>query len=451
ICKKLRGCFYLVRTLSIYLYFCFINLLLIYMKTILPFAFLIFFNLNAFSQSNFQKGYYINFNGDSTTAFIKNEDWKRNPKTIEVKNSLESTSSEKLTTKQVQAFGFINGDLYHTFAVDVDMSPTSLNQIRTDAAPSIIRDTVMLRTLVKGEVNLYVLTDKESKTHFYIGKGAEEPKELLNQKVKRSTETGVAFHTLEIYKGLLSVYLGGCGDLQAKIQKTPFQQNAIKDLVSTYNACIAPATENFSAKKEKVFLKVGVVAGYSFYTYKFSDATSFEGVSGADFTGNSATAGVALNLVLPRNHGRWTIANEIMWKPYTASSSYEKKESANKYESATTEFKLTYLGINNMIRYSMGTGVMRPFLSVGVANNLLISDNSTQHKETYFYGQSKTHDGAPLESMRKHEQALLIGLGISTDKYAAEARYERGNGFSSYSYLKSNKTAFSLQLAYFLR
>ncbi|MCX2741629.1 hypothetical protein [Pontibacter anaerobius] len=417
------------------------------MKTTLPLIILLFLCVSAFGQAKFEKGYYITVEGDSIQGYIKNEDWNRNPENIEFKSSSENNSSQMLPLKQVQRFGFEDGDKYETFAVDVDVSPTNLNELVTNASPTIVRDTVMLRVLVKGTLNLFGYTDKSSKTHFYVSKGGEEPRELLYQRVKRNNNDKVGYLTLDLYKGLLSYYLSDCESVQSRVQKVEFKQSQLAALVAAYNACVNPGAVATEPEKEIGKLKLGVIGGFTALNYSFkSGSSSFNNLVNSDFNGQGVTAGLAVNYTLPRAHGKWAIANELMLKPYVAKGHYESST-----ETSDTEFKLLYLGLNSMVRYAFTTGAFRPFVSVGLANNLMLSDNSRQQRETSRYGTVRQYDEKPLDEVRKYEQAILLGAGVFTDKYAAEARLEKGNGFSFYTALESSKTTLTLQLTYFLR
>lgn len=393
----------------------------------------------------------MTFAGDSVQGFIKNEDWIRNPGFIEVKSSLESAMSVRLAKDKVQRFGFEGGDLFETYVVDVDTSPLEIEKLQIGAAPTSIRDTVMLRALVRGPLNLYVYTDPNSKSHFYAGRRGEEPKELGYRKVKVHQEGRIGVVTHELYKGQLQVYLAGCEELRSRINRTGFKQSQLRELVLAYNACVAPDAAGFEAEKEKGRFTIGLTAGFTAAAYKFDADRSFPELVNGDFSGQTPTMGLVVNYVLPRAHGRWIVVNELMLKPYTAKSRYESADHTYSAYVYDTEFKLVYAGLHNMARYALTAGRVRPFLNVGVANSLLVSDKSRQNTERTRLGTVQQTEGKPLKDMRKHEQSLLFGAGVSAGKLTGEARLEKGNGFSAYTGLKSIKTAYTLQLTYFIR
>jgi hypothetical protein len=421
------------------------------MKIILPFSLLLLFCLNAFGQSKFQRGYYVTFAGDSVQCYIKNDDWIRNPGFIEVKSSMESAASEKLSKNKVQRFGFEGGDLYETYVVEVDTSPLEIDKLQIGATPTSIRDTVMLRALVKGPLNLYVYTDQTAKVHFYAGRRGEEPVELGYRKAKVVQKGQLGVITHELYKDQLKVYMEGCEQVKNRINKTEFKQTYLRELVLTYNACVAPEEAGFKAEKEKGRFMVGVSGGFTAMGYNFEDDLSFKELVHSDFNGQSATLGLVANYVLPRAHGRLIFVNELMLKPYTTKGRYESTGHTYAAYTYNTEFKLVYAGLHNLVRYALSAGNVRPFLNLGMGNSLLVSDKSRQSTEIARFGNVEQKEGPPIDDMRKYEQSILVGAGVSAGKLTAEARLEKGNGFSKYTGLRSIKTAYTLQLTYFIR
>ena len=82
---------------------------------------LLFLTLNIFSQSNFEKGYFINNSGNKTTCLIKNENWKNNPNSFEYKLS-ESDESKKNSINNVSEFSIPGKFKYEKHLSKIDKS-----------------------------------------------------------------------------------------------------------------------------------------------------------------------------------------------------------------------------------------------------------------------------------------------------------------------------------------
>lgn len=119
------------------------------MKTFFT-LFLLFTFTSAFSQKNFVPGYYLTHKGEKIEGYINDLNWNKNPTSIEFKNDVGSLTTQTLRIQDIKEFSVSSGDVFYSFVVDVDKSPRKLQFIELNAQPVITRDTVLLRTLVKG-------------------------------------------------------------------------------------------------------------------------------------------------------------------------------------------------------------------------------------------------------------------------------------------------------------
>ena len=68
---------------------------------------------------------------------------------------------------------------------------------------------------------------------------------------------------------------------------------------------------------------------------------------------------------------------------------------------------------------------------------MVIGENNNQIIEEKFYGDPTFSSAPVIKETRYKEQGLLGGLGTKYKGFSFEARYELGNGISTYSGLKS--------------
>jgi len=403
----------------------------------------------AFAQKNFVKGYYVTSRGDTVHTYIDDKNWSKSPRKIRIKSNPEAPEVTTLTIDQVEGFGLSTGDRFVREEVTVDKSPVDLNKMTVGAAPVIVADTVFLRILAKGRANLLYLKDEMGKEHFYIRKGAAQPQELILSRSLVEVNGKTVLRKTEVYKGLLAVYLADCPESKQKAEQTAFGMTSLKRLVSGYNNCFADSAVGYTAVTEKIITKIGVVGGLTINQLKFSGyETGREILMESDFRNTNYTIGLAMQTVLPRLHKRWSLYNELAWKPYQVEGEYVPFASGDNFTRQKVRFELGYIGLNTMVRYELSTRKVRPFINAGVANNIsLINNNSLQYHERYYTLERKGERKA-LMTVRKYEQAFLIGAGVSMDRFAAEVRYERGNGMSAYTSLKSSKRVVSFLLGY---
>lgn len=399
------------------------------MKTTLSILFCLC-SLAAAAQSSPTIGYYINASGDTVAATIQDENWIRNPEQIRVE---EQSGSRTIYLHEMQGFGLASGDVFRKFIVDVDVdvSPTDLNQMEPNEPQRMKRDTVLLRVLVVGAANLYTLNDRNGKLHYYIGKPGEEPRELVYRKALLNINNRTVTKTFESYKGILFLYLQDCGFTEQELHKVPFREQNLMQTIKKYNACKEPAAqEEYVATQSKTTFRFGAVAGIGAASFTFSGDESFSELTQSDFSSTGPVAGLVFDVVLPRGFGRWGLSNEVLYKPYRFEADYRESQ-GNDYSMYRTEFDLSYISLNTQVVYTIiGNAKLRPFLSAGIALNHLLSENSRQQSTVMRYGIERDYDKPALEEFRRLEQSLLLGAGINYKQFVLQARYERGNGFS---------------------
>ena len=182
---------------------------------------------------------------------------------------------------------------------------------------------------------------------------------------------------------------------------------------------------------------------------KFSDGgKAFTALAGAHFNQSSdITAGIFYNIILPRSQGRWSISNELMYSAYNTKGNYATStNSINESTLTTINFDLTYLKINNMLRFKFPVSTKQLFLfaEAGISNGLALTLKDTRKVETNFYSAVTTQNFMAMDSPRTYEQGFILGIGARLKRYSFEIRFENGNGMASATLLKStvNRTSF---------
>ena len=416
------------------------------MKTIFTLLFT-FLTITTFAQRKFVPGYYITKQGDKVEAQINDQNWDRNPTFIEVANGADVV---RMGVAELLGFGLSTGDVYDAYSVEVDKSPTKINLIEVNSQSVIVRETVFLKAMVKGAASLYYLKDNNSKEHYYIQKGEEEPAELIYRTVKFQAADKIGYNKLPIYRGLLTAKFTDCPKATEGISKLAFTQKALVEQVESYNLCVSGSAGTYKAVKESIKWNIAATGGLTHSNLKFTSSDSHS-VTPGNYNSTSYTFGVTALANLPRGRGRWAIQGDLLLKPFKAEDTYRYSSVGSMFNTmqVTTTFDMTYVGLNTTVRYRLMDGKIRPYLNAGIANNLVVQESNKQISKSE--GSGTTQERKPLSEIRKHEQALVFGLGVEMNKLAAELKMENGNGFSPYINLMSNRKTFAFMLSYNLR
>ncbi|MCZ8021556.1 MAG: hypothetical protein O9302_07255 [Cyclobacteriaceae bacterium] len=130
------------------------------MRRLLHLSLLLFFSSIAIAQTKFEEGYFILNSGDRVECFIKKEVWKNNP--TEIRYKLDLNSKESIASgNDIKEFGFTKGAVYVKATVQIDRSPSALNNLTIDRTPKFSEETLFLKLLVNGYAKLYQYDDKD--------------------------------------------------------------------------------------------------------------------------------------------------------------------------------------------------------------------------------------------------------------------------------------------------
>ncbi|PKV75073.1 outer membrane beta-barrel protein [Pontibacter ramchanderi] len=421
------------------------------MKTILT-LFLLGLCTAAFAQKNFVPGYYITHEGEKVEVYLNDLNWNKNPTSIEVRKDANSSASQMLRVKDIKGFAVSSGDVFYSFVVDVDKSPKRLQYIELGAQPIITRDTVFLRALVKGNTSLYYLKDEHALEHFYIQKGEEVPVELINRIVKQMKGGKTGYATLPIYKGMLQAKLVDCPEVSEKADRIALKQSALKSIVESYNQCMDGTQSEYTAAEEKIKLNIFALGGILQHTLDI-EGTSDDALNETDFKGLNYSIGTSFIATFPRGRGKFALLAEAMYKSYEVEGTYIKRynNAGDIYTDTKTNFDMAYVGLNTMLRYRLIDTAIKPYISLGMGNNFMVSHESNQVILNYTSSSESRRERKPMADVRKHEQSLLLGFGVEVKRLSAELRLENGNGFSPYSGVASKNHTLGLQVGYLLK
>jgi len=310
-------------------------------------------------------------------------------------------------------------------------------------------DTVFLRVVNKGAASLLYLKDENGKEHFYIQKQQETPIELKFNKYVKEEDGKKVIATSEIYKGQLFTYFADCPNLKKSISGLEYKFDNLQSVFELYNQCQGEGKQDYKAKSQKIIYQFGLIVGVSKASLKF-EGSNHSALTNSTFKSPINMAlGITLNLVFPRSHQRWMIYNELLCKPYTAKADYTEKRSDENYQTSQTTFKMNYIGLGNMIRYNLTIGKIRPFINAGLANNISLNEVNKQETYSRLYTSERRTIGEGIDDLRKYEQALLFGAGVSNQRTSAEVRLELGNGISNFVNLSSQKKMVNFIIGYY--
>jgi hypothetical protein len=397
----------------------------------------------SFSQENYLPGYVINLKGDTIHGFIDYRNWKTNPAKFSFREKMDTSP---VFYKPVDIIEFsVKDEIYVSGIVDLEMSPLRTNELTEDPLLQIKVDTAFLQTLFKGKKPLYYYYNY-GRDNFYIKHDNKFELLLYKKFLKRKGEESQLLEN-KTYINQLEVYLRDCPSVSPKVNNTTYNENNFIKLFQYYYEC-SQTEIIFQRKADKAYVGYGILAGASVSSIDFSGAV-LDYLVNAEFNqSTNASAGLFLELFLPRHQGRWSVNNELFISDFNFKSQYDLIVNSDKYTKTASEIGYTYLKINSMARYKYPIGNLFVYLNAGLSYGSVIRETNYKKVETKFYTNEDVVEGHAMDDIRKYELGELVGTGIKYKKLSFEIRYEQGNGMAIYDGFHSKTKRYFVLLGY---
>jgi hypothetical protein len=181
----------------------------------------------------------------------------------------------------------------------------------------------------------------------------------------------------------------------------------------------------------------GILGGVSLTSLSFSGDRSFDYLIDANFGYSwNFTAGVSLELRLPRSRDRFSIYNELVYVSYKLSGEALDYISDENYRFTNSTIGYSHIKGSSMFRYRLPDKKFNPFFNAGLFFGLVVNETNQSIIERMFYTQFRITEEKALES-RPYDYGYVLGVGTDYNRLSFELRYEYGYGMSNHASLSS--------------
>ncbi|KQS30898.1 hypothetical protein [Dyadobacter sp. Leaf189] len=417
---------------------------MIYKITLFVFLFVSFHYSKA--QKSFEPGYLLVSAGDTLKGYIDYKNWSKNPETISFRNTADG-AAKTYGLSDLEGF-YVHGESYIKAEVDVNTSPSSIDELSYSPLPKLEKTTAFLLTLNSGPKGLYYLKGKDDKVQLYV---SDKPGayELLVEHRYLANNASRQVVTVNQYREQLKKFFSDCEAVMAGNKKVFYSSKMIGQVFDRYYAQCASTKPAVSYKSPASVTQFGIIAGLTGSKLSFEGVYDPRLVHGNFPVSRNATGGLFFNLLVPRLKQRISVYNELAFVSYKTSSVDETRYSGDSYNRWTSTMGYNYIKLINMVRYYIPAGGLKLFLNAGISNAAAISETNEEIIESKFSGpQPLVSKNIVLGATRKHELGFVAGLGATYKKFGAEFRYESTNGMSALQDLKSKISRTYLLVSY---
>lgn len=374
---------------------------------------------SSYSQENFVTGSVITNDRDTLYGLIDYQYWELNPYKVSFKPDAKSASISYAPNDIIEYR--VNNEIFVR------------GQVASNETEEV--ETVFLQTIFNSKKSLYYYKSNSGVVNFYTKQGGRF--ELLIKKDKKYIEQ-------------LSVYLSDCPKVSKMIIGTAYTKFSLKKLFDNYFF----NSHTYVLFRQKYVSKVeyGVLAGASLTKIDFSKA-QFNFLHLLDTTEFSASynfsGGLFLNVLLPWSKWRWSIYNELLYSSYKVNGSIKFITAIDDYVIYRTEFALSYIKLNNLLRIKYSIGQTSIFINGGISNGYAFKQSNIEKRESQNPGEPVYNsDFRPIHRVRSYEVGWIAGVGVKHKNVSLEIRYEKGNGMEDYSAIETNINRYFLLLGY---
>ncbi len=364
----------------------------------------------ASGQVSFTEGYYI-INSDTLSGFVEERESYLNDKLKFRKKMDGETTSYLKTSVSVIYLSSLN-QLYIKRTVDIDKKPFKVGELEENFSKKIVTETVFLKYLVQGKIDLLRYADEDSRVHYFY-KNKQEIKELNQVRFKDKNGRMIEFPE---YKQQIKNLFSDC--VNQNLEPTSFSQKELEKIFIKYNEC---GGQNVSQKKKSTSkTSLSIVTGFS------NNRLSYEG---SDYVGLIAQIpnytpttnyliGIALNFS-KRKASPLGLSLELLIK--NAGQYVASPQDPIILRTYDVNMNFTYSNLNTNFQYSfLRNSKIVPYLKGGIGVSYLLNSTSRIRYPDLL---SRTITVEPLTNFSNLNYNLLGAVGISVNRFHAEARF----------------------------
>lgn len=362
-----------------------------------------------YSQITFEKGFYINNDGQKTICLIKNIDWINNPTEFQIKLT-ENNEVKTITIDNVKEVTIYDISKHIRANVKIDKSFDNLNKLSHDKNPIFSDELLFLKVLVEGKASLYYYESENLKRYFY-----KNNNDKIDQLVFKSylTTDNSAKKDNNKFRQQLWTDLK-CENISINdIEKVNYKKSDLVNLFIKYNKCNNSEIINFENKKQKDLFNLNIRPRIINSSITLQHTNSIYGDTNFDNKLNFGF-GVEAEIILPFNKNKWAIIVEPTYQNFKSKKIIETNNVSGGKLILNSDYKTIDIPIG-LRHYFFINENSKIFINFSVIFDIDLNSSFDFYRL----------DGSNFKTFNT-QSTKNIGLGLGykfKDKYSIELRY----------------------------
>lgn len=346
---------------------------------------------NSYAQINFEKGYYIDNANNRTDCLIRNVAWKNSPSDFKYKFSEDEEAKTK-TLNEVKEFSVSESYKFKRFTVTIERSSTESGKLTSNPEPQFAEETLFLKVIVEGTLNLYQYEDGNMIKYFYSDGSHENAEQLLYMEVNNNG----MIRENNRYKQQLYNLMKDKISKESRYERLSYTKNSILKLFMEYNG--NESAKNFAERQNQGKINLKITPGVSFASLSVANPGNYN----IEFDSKAALRiGAEVEYILPFNNNKWSIFTEPSYNNYENEGNNGNVAFSTKYQ--TLEIAV---GPRHYLYLNQNT---RLFLDVVYSFDIVVGESELLYSATIREVSSTSHFAA--------------GAGVASGRFSGELRY----------------------------
>lgn len=390
-------------------------------------------SFNCYAQTSFEKGYFIDNEGQKTNVLIKNLDWKDNPTEFQYKLS-ENDFPKTATINSVKEWGIADKLKYRRYTVNIDRSSEDIKRLSSLRNPVFNEEQLFLKALVEGKANLYAFEDGNLRRYFFKTHNSDIEQLVYKKYLTPNNTIGKN----KEYKHQLWNTLK-CKDFPITlIQDVDYRKNDLVKYFINYNECQNSEFTIYEKKQNNDIFHLTIRPGFRSSNLKIHNSINTNSWNANFGRELGLSFGVEAEVIMPFNNNKWAFLIEPTFQ-------YFKSEKEISAETIKVDYKSIEVPIG-IRHYFFLNNNSKLFI-----NGLLVSDFSN-NSNMIFERVIDSKKVAILDLDIKTRINPTAGLGAGykyNNKLSFELRYIfKRDLLTKHKYLFSDYNSFSVMFGY---
>jgi hypothetical protein len=354
----------------------------------------------AFGQIKFEKGYIIDNNNRKVECYIKNSDWKNNPKEFVYKLS-DNDSTKKGNLSIIKEFGVPGVMKFIRVDTKIDRSPMDASVLSDSINPNWSGERLFLKVLVEGKASLYFYQENLFWRFFYSVDNSPIQqlifKDYFTNDIDHHYKTNLKFQQ-QLWNDVKCT-----NTTMQTVERLNYDRVELEKYFKKYNDCIGITFVDYDNNKGKHNFNLRITPGINYSSLSVSNLVD---VRHAEFNNQlSYRIGLEAEYILPFNRNSWGITIEPNFENYKQQYQSPVNNTVQLYSLEIPVGIRRYFFINDKFKLlldAQGTIVGKNF-------------NSNFNIQSSYFSTNYQID--------KFASSISFGGGLEFDGFSAEIRY----------------------------